>query len=206
MRELAPPLPVVFLPGAAGHKRNLEPIAARLAPRRQTVLCAYPGLGDEPADPELHSLSDLQRHLLASLPDRFDLVAMSMGGVLALRIALEAKERVRKLVLLATSGGVDVLGLGGLNWRDAVRTSRPELPRWFLEDRTDLTHRLGAVDQPTLLVFGDADLIAPVAVAELLRRHLPNATLEVIAGATHDLELQHPDLISALIEAHLRRR
>jgi pimeloyl-ACP methyl ester carboxylesterase len=38
-----------------------------------------------------------------------------------------------------------------------------------------------------------------------LAQHLPTSRLEVIPGATHDLELDHPDLIASMIEAHLRK-
>jgi len=43
-----------------------------------------------------------------------------------------------------------------------------------------------------------------VAAGELLLARLPSATLEVVTGATHDLEAEHPDLLASLIEAHLR--
>jgi pimeloyl-ACP methyl ester carboxylesterase len=130
---------------------------------------------------------------------------MSMGGVLALRIALEHPERIRKLTLLATSGGVDVAALGGIDWRDTFRQVQPNVPSWFVEDTTDVTHRLGQIPHPTLLVYGDADLIAPVEVGRLLQQNLPNAHMEVIPGATHDLEIDYPDLIASFIEAHLRK-
>jgi pimeloyl-ACP methyl ester carboxylesterase len=198
-------LPLAFFPGAGGRVANLRPIAERLAPRRATILCEYPGLGGVAPNPELRTLSELQRHLLASLPERFDLVTMSMGGVLGLRIALEQPERVRKLTLLATSGGVDVAALGGLDWRDNFRRVQPDAPGWFVEDRSDVTPELGRIHQPTLLIYGDEDLIAPVQVGQLLERELPNARLEVIPGADHDLELNHALLIASLIEAHLRK-
>jgi pimeloyl-ACP methyl ester carboxylesterase len=196
---------LVFFPGAGGKVEYLRPIAERLAMRRPTLLCEYPGLGGVAPDPRLRSLADLQQHLLTQLPEEFDLVTMSMGGVLGLRIALEQPERVRKLVLLATSGGVDVAGLGGIDWRDTFRRVQPEAPAWFLDYDTDITDQLGRVTQPTLLIYGDADLIAPVEVGQLLLEKLANARLEVLAGATHDLEIELPDLIASLIEAHLRR-
>jgi poly(3-hydroxyoctanoate) depolymerase len=205
MLETAPPLPLVFFPGAGGRVEHLRPIGERLARRRQTRLCEYPGLGGVDPDPNLRSLDDLQRHLLARLPERFDLVAMSMGGVLALRIALAHPERLRKLVLLATSGGVDMRALGGIDWRDSFRRVQPNAPRWFLEDRSDMTPELGRITLPTLLVYGDADLIAPPRVGQLLQEKLGNARLEIIREATHDLEIDHPDLIASLIEAHLRQ-
>jgi len=205
MVETAPPLPLVFFPGAGGRVEFLRPIAERLAHRRETRICAYPGLGGAAADPQLKTLSDLQQHLLASLPPRFDLVTMSMGGVLALRIALEQPERIRKLVLMATSGGVDVAKLGGLDWRDNFRKVQPDVPSWFVEDRTDVTEQLGRIQHPTLLVYGDDDLIAPPSVGQLLQQNLPHAQIEIIPDATHDLEIEFPDLIAAFIEAHLRK-
>lgn len=205
MIETAPTLPLVLFPGAGGRVEFLRPIAERLAPRRQTRICEYPGLGAAAPNPELRNLADLQRHLLASLPERFDLVTMSMGGVLALRIALEHPARLRKLVLMATSGGIDVTSLGALNWRDNFLKAQPDRPAWFIEDRTDVTPRLGRVHHPTLLIFGDADLIAPPAIGELLLERLPNARLEIIPNGTHDLEIEFPDLIASMIEAHLRR-
>jgi pimeloyl-ACP methyl ester carboxylesterase len=203
--ETAPILPLAFFPGAGGRVANLRPIAERLARRRTAHLCEYPGLGGVAANADLTTLADLQRHLLASLPERFDLVTMSMGGVLGLRIALEQPGRLRKLVLMATSGGVDVSKLGAIEWRDTFRELQPSVPSWFLKERRDLTSELHRVPHPTLLIYGDADLIAPVAVGQHLLAHLPNARLEVIPEGTHDLELDYPDLIASYIEAHLRR-
>ncbi len=205
MLSVAPTLPLVILPGAGGRLEVLKPIGERLARRRTTILCEYPGIGHAPPHPDLQSLSDLQAHVLRDLPERFDLVAKSMGGVLALRTALEQPERVRKLVLLATSGGVNVAALGGIDWRDTFRRLQPNAPPWFIEDRTDVTPELGRISQPTLLIFGEADLIAPVRVGHFLKAKLADARLELIPDGTHDLEEEFPDLIASLIEAHLRR-
>jgi pimeloyl-ACP methyl ester carboxylesterase len=205
MLTVAPALPLVVLPGAGGRLDLLKPVCQRLARRRTTILAEYPGIGHAPAKTSLQSLSGLQAHVLEGSPERFDLVAKSMGGVLALRIALEHPERVRKLVLLATSGGVNVAALGGLEWRDTFRRMQPQAPTWFVDDRTDVTPELGRIAQPTLLIFGEADLIAPLRVGQFLKAKLPDARLELVPDATHDLEEEFPDLIASLIEAHLRR-
>lgn len=204
--SMQPPqqLPIAYLPGASGSAAVWRGIAHRLAARRPPILCDYPGLGNDRASEGIESLEALTLAVLRELPARSDLVALSMGSALALRLVIEHRERFRGLVLVAAAGGVDVASLGGLDWREAFRRRRPRAPTWFLDDRVDLTHRLNEVLVPTLLVFGDRDLIAPVAVGRHLLARLPVAKLEVVAGASHDIEEEHPDLVASLIEAHLR--
>jgi pimeloyl-ACP methyl ester carboxylesterase len=195
-------IPIAFLPGASGRSAIWRTVADLLAHLEPTVLVDYPGLGG-PAEPGIGSLSDLYRKVMSSLPDRCDVVALSMGNVLALRAALEHPERIRRLVLVAASGGIDVRRLGAEDWRDEWRASRSEAPVWFLDDRTDLTGDLGRIAAPALLVFGDRDPISPVAVGDFLLRHLGTATLKVVPGGTHDLVEEHPQLMAQLIESHL---
>ncbi len=65
---------------------------------------------------------------------------------------MEQPERVACLVLVATSGGVDVARLGGAEWRHEYRASLPDVPTWFADDRTDLSDRLPTIRAPTLLL------------------------------------------------------
>jgi len=195
-------VPTVYLPGASGRSQVFRPVAERVG-RPSNIFVDYPGFGDAPADPAVRSLSELRAKLGRTLPDPFDAVALSMGGVVALGFALEHPGRIRKLVLVATSGGVDVARLGGIDWRPGYLAARAGIPRWFADDRTDVTARLGEVTAPTLLVFGDEDPISPVAVGEFMRDRLPSARLTVIPGATHDLVEDHPGEIARLVGEHL---
>lgn len=199
-------LPLVFLPGASSQGDAWQPIIRRLAARRTPHLLDYPGLGKTPAEPELRTLADLGRWLERDLPERFDVASLSMGSSLALRWALAWPERVHRMVLVAPAGGVDARRLGGLDWRPTFESRHPRAPRFFLDDDAHFDTELGKILAPTLLLFGDADLVAPVSVGEFLRARLPDARLEVVAGATHDLESEYPDWVASLIEAHLRGR
>lgn len=198
-------LPIAYLPGAGGNWASWEPIAALLAQRREPLLFDYPGLGDSAPEPGIRTLSDLANGIVEVLPERCDLVALSMGSAVALRLALDHPERIRRLVLVAPCGGIAVERFGALDWRASFREQRPHAPIWFLDDTLDLSDRLSEIVAPTLVVMGDEDLIAPAAIGEFLFSRLRTAKLEIIPGANHDLEIEHGALLASLIEAHLRR-
>lgn len=64
----------------------------------------------------------------------------------------------------APPGGVNVAGLGGVDWRPAYRQEFPKATAWILDMERDLSASIGPTRQPTLLLWGDADPISPVAV------------------------------------------
>lgn len=71
---------------------------------------------------------------------------------------------------------------------------------------TDLTPLLLQVRQPSLLLHGALDAIVPLAQAEALRAALPDAELQVIAGAGHVPTLTRPLDVSRAIREFLQRR
>ena len=63
---------------------------------------------------------------------------------------------------------------GFIPWRPEFAAANPTLPRWFLDDRTDLSLRLAELRMPVLLLlWGDADPISPVRVGQRLAQRLP---------------------------------
>jgi pimeloyl-ACP methyl ester carboxylesterase len=196
--------PLVFLPGAGGAASFWSPVAERLADLGPAQLFGYPGFGGAPADPAIRDLDGLFRWVLARLPPgESHVVAQSMGGVLAVRLAVERPERVLRLVLVATSGGVDVARLGAADWRPDYRAALPDAPRWFAEDRTDLDGRLAEIRAPTLLLWSDADPLSPLAVARHLAGRIPGARTAIVTGGTHAFAEERPDEVAALVRAHL---
>jgi poly(3-hydroxyoctanoate) depolymerase len=196
--------PLVFLAGAGGSASFWRPVADRLVDLGQVHLFGFPGFGDVPADPGIKSLDDLFGWLVERLPPGAShVIAQSMGGVLAARLALERPERVARLVLVATSGGVDMARLGAAEWRHEYRASLPDVPTWFIDDRTDLTDRLAEIRARTLLVWSDADPISPSSVARLLAGRIPGARIVTVAGGTHALASERPDEVASIIRSHL---
>lgn len=194
----------LFLPGAAGSADFWRPLGSRLD--ADPVYLAWPGLGEQPADPSVTSLDDLVRVVEAQAGEApVDLLAQSMGGVVALKVALRGRVRVRRMVLSVTSGGIDAAArAAALNdWRAKYRIRFPRAATWIADDHIDLTESLHEVTCPTLLLFGDADPIAPPFVGERLASLLPHGRLHVVAGGDHDLALTHVDEILPIIASHL---
>lgn len=71
---------------------------------------------------------------------------------------------------------------------------------------TDLRTDLAAVTVPTLVLHGDADLVAPLAGTGL-RTHeaLPGSELRVLRGAPHAANLTHPDQFTRALLDFLAR-
>ena len=194
----------MFLPGAGGRRSFWLPVADLLVAQGERHLLAWPGFGDVPADDGVRSLSDLFDWVVARLPaGASHVVAQSMGGVVAARLAIERPERVGSLVLAATSGGVDVARLGAADWRDAYRRELPGLPPWFTDDRTDLTARLGEITSPTLLLWSDSDPVSPLAVGTFLAARIRTSRLATIAGGSHAFANERAREVAAEIDAHL---
>jgi pimeloyl-ACP methyl ester carboxylesterase len=62
------------------------------------------------------------------------------------------------------------------------------------------------VKVPTLLVYGDRDVRAPLAVAEDLNAAIAGSTLVVLAGVGHACNLEAPEEFNRVVRAFLRDR
>ena len=63
--------------------------------------------------------------------------------------------------------------------------------------------RLANIMQPTLVIVGDQDLLAPAANSIMMAQRIPNSWLVVIQGTGHGMMLQVPNEFSAIIQTFL---
>ena len=195
---------VLFLPGVGADPDFWRPAGDLLPGAWTKTYLGWPGLGHQPHDPRVQSVEDMIAYAAGRLGEGpADVVGQSMGGVIALQLALRYPKRVRRLVLTVTSGGVDMSGLGAADWRPDYPREFPNAASWILDWRPDYTPDLSRVTQPALLLWGDADPISPVAVGKRLQSLLPKAELRVIEGGHHDLAVAHAAEVAPLIRAHL---
>ena len=127
---------ILFLPGAGASPDFWKPVGALLPADWPKEYFGWPGLGDQPHDSAIKGMDDLVRMVVARMDGPVDLVAQSMGGVIASRLAIERPHNVRRLVLTVTSGGVDMAGLGASDWREDYRKSFPRAAEWITESRS----------------------------------------------------------------------
>lgn len=110
--------PVVLLPGwgcsAYSFRHNL-PALARGGFRAIAIEPPGQGWSDKPADEAAYSLPSLARSVVAALDalglGRAPIIGQSLGGGIALQIALDARERAERLVLWSPIGFGCVRGL-----------------------------------------------------------------------------------------------
>lgn len=194
---------LIFLPGAAGSPNFWRPVSDLLVHPASRTLLGWPGFDLVPADPNVHGMADLVAMVLKEMDQPCALIAQSMGGVVAVQAALKRPKLLTHLVLAVTSGGVDMSALHAEEWRPAFLAANPAAPPWFVDYREDLSVRIGSISASTLLLWGDADPISPVAVGKHLQELLPHGSLHVLHGGRHDLVIKLAPDVARLIDEHL---
>ena len=93
-------------------------------------------------------------------------------------------------------------------WFDALRAGNPDgfaLASRAVDHRDDISDELGVIDLPTLVIHGTEDVPIPMEEAELLAARIPGAQLEVVEGAGHQSNMDHPEEVTALVRGFLAR-
>ncbi len=102
------PQSVVLLHGFSGTRRAWDGVTARLDPERYLPLALdLPGHGARAAAEQPFTFAACVDAVLEAAPERFVLCGYSMGGRVALHVSLAAPERIERLVLVASTAGIE---------------------------------------------------------------------------------------------------
>ena len=172
--------------------------------------------------------------VLVAFLDALDLVKAvivghSMGGAVALEMALSHPDRVQGLVLIGTGARLRVapaiLQVIGSDFEGAVRllgdfAYGPDAPEalkrlgqqlmadnspevlvgdFLACDAFNIMSRLGEIAVPTLVVVGTADRLTPVKYAGFLAQNIPDAQLVQIENAGHMVMLERPQEVGEAV-------
>jgi pimeloyl-ACP methyl ester carboxylesterase len=180
--------PVIAIHGLGATKASLLPTVAGLAPSFRVIAVDLPGFGD--SDKPLGAPYDARffaRSIIALLDalelDRAHLVGNSLGGRVALEVALHAPSRARRLGLLAPS----MAWRKERPWASLLRLVPPELgalqpaPRAVIEAIVDRT------------VLGGAEGWAAAGIDEFMRSYLTRRGRAAFYAAARQIYLEEPD-------------
>jgi 2-succinyl-6-hydroxy-2,4-cyclohexadiene-1-carboxylate synthase len=162
-----------MLHGFSGTRRAWDGVSARLDPERYLPLALdLPGHGQASSQPGPITFESCVAAVLKASPERFSLCGYSLGGRIALHVALAAPERISRLVLVSCSPGIEDDGERAQR-RLADIGLADELERIPFEQFVDKWRGqpLFADDPPEVAALARADQLRndPHALAKILR-------------------------------------
>jgi 2-succinyl-6-hydroxy-2,4-cyclohexadiene-1-carboxylate synthase len=167
------PESLVLLHGFASTRRLWDAVIARLPPERYSPLALdLLGHGSQADAPRPITFEGCVSHVLARAPESFVLVGYSMGGRVALHVALAAPERVSRLVLISATPGIEDAAQRA---ERAVRDRRlaERIERGTIEELVELwrSQPMFAEDPPEVDALARAEMARhpPAGVAAALR-------------------------------------
>jgi pimeloyl-ACP methyl ester carboxylesterase len=196
---------LIFLPGASGSISFWQPLIEKLPQQYHTKIIGYPGFGDTPESFEVKSFEDLTNYVLNQINEESVIIAQSMGGIFAVAAALQKPQLVKGLVLIATSGGIDLERFNVQDWREAYRQAFLKYPDWFVTTNINYEEFLSDINVETLLIWGDQDSVSPVEVGTHLNQILKSSTLHIVKGGDHQLAEKYADEVAIQIKDYLKK-
>lgn len=229
--------PVVFLHGAGGtHQHWLYQV--RDLPGAATYALDLPGHGrsEGSGSDSIAAYGDwLVAFLNEAKVDQAILVGHSMGGGLALDVALRYPDRIAGLGLVATGARLRVVpaildgilqnpeaavrlicdfAFGPEAPSEMVRLSRRQMNATLPEvlhgdfvacDAFDVMERLGEIAVPTLILCGTQDHLTPPKYSVYLRDQIRGATFNLVEGAGHMVMVERPRSVSQALTTFLEK-
>jgi pimeloyl-ACP methyl ester carboxylesterase len=188
---------LMFLPGYASDMEGAKALALDgFAEERGLAMLRldYSGTGSSSGEFQHGTLAHWLDEALAALDQLTSgpvvVVGSSMGGWLALHLALLRPERIQALVGIAAAPDFTVWGFA-----DADEAERQGIARGFWESgqRLQLLGREIAIDCPVRLLHGEQDADVPLDVALRILRALRSADVQltVVKGGGHRLSERH---------------
>ena len=220
---------VFFLHGLGGNIYNWAYQTKYFSETNNVVSLELPGHGRSSGKggSSIEFYTELIRKFLDIMKlDNLVIVGHSMGGVISLDFAFKFPERVKALVLVATSAKFDIPTQKLMELKNNMESIFGSLEKAKekmkdIDDRLvtndlmvmlgdvmavkkyDGTSHLSELKMPTLVIGGADDILAPVSYSEQLHASIKNSELRVIENAGHMVMVEAPQEFNAALEEFL---
>jgi pimeloyl-ACP methyl ester carboxylesterase len=200
-----------------------------------------PGHGQRPDTlPATVTVQDYARAVYEIMNDELHLphaiiAGHSLGGAIALSMALTYPQNMQGLILIGTGARLKVAPALLEATRQTPEAARSMLAEWSMlpqnipttwpaiasdqqSDQSSMLYRdlaacnafdcmdrLYEIQKPALILCGAQDRLTPVKYSEYLHRHLANSTLQIIDQAGHYVMREQPDAVNGNIETWLQQ-
>jgi len=232
--------PIVFIHGAGDSARIWRLQLEQLGSERQVYAIDLPGHGQRPDTlPAEATVQDYAQAAYQIIQDELGvsqpvIVGHSLGGAIALTMALEHEAELGGLILINTGARIRVHPTLLESARKAPEQARLQLVDLSIAQSTassvtqavlneqaqlapntlyrdlmacnafDCMTRLHEITLPTLIICGSEDSATPVKFSHYLHEHIAGSTLRIIPEAGHYAPREQPGAVNAAIKEWLR--
>lgn len=217
---------IVLIHGLSGSSRWWARNAPELADGYRVVIPDLVGFGRSARPalrlPGIPAAADLLADWMGTRGlGRAHVIGHSMGGQVAIHLASEHPERVKRLVLVDAAGiprALTALALARLaaeasplwRWgdprflpviaRDALTAGPRTLLRSLMQImKDDVRPLLPRIEAPTLIIWGEYDSLVPLSHAGEMRKMIPDARIAVLRSASHNPMVDRPADFNRLV-------
>lgn len=213
--------PLVLIHGFGVSGQIWQAVLPYLARQHQVFVVDLPGYGKSTFKPPWR-LREMAPLLIAWLRElklsSVALMGQSMGGAIALHLSMLAPEMVEHLVLVSSAGIPLNASFSELFWRSLRSMLQPGnggYPAGLIRDvlrprpllfwqntqemlQSDFRAEIAGVKVPALIIWGEQDLLLPLALGQALHAALPHASFVTLPNCGHRPMLACPERVSSI--------
>ena len=211
---------IIFVHGYAGVAESWEYQINHFYSRYRVIIPDMRGHGQSDAPYTQYTMSELVEDIQTiveelNVPEKFILIGHSFGGSICVEYANAYRERLEKLVLIATAGEFPLPRIA--NWAYRIPTAFYRLfwdyrPKFNAEihvmkrlmgnnlSKWQGWHLLRNITTPTLVIMGERDNYFPKRVFDEAAKMIPDAEIYDVGSAKHKVQLERHTAVNRAID------